>query len=262
MREDSGQLKGGVVCPYHAWTYDPTSGALKGVMKGKDMPACFNKKEWPLHQMRLEQYLGFLFVTSSEHAPPLLTSLGNLDVALADWPLEDFVTVKRRQYTVECNWKFLMQNTSETYHTSIVHKDSLGPMASEPIASYLGIQPTGEWDAVHVPGDRSVVPLPGEAAPFPELPTEASTYFISIFPTLQLNVTRDCAWWMRVLPKGPTTTCVTMGFLFPRSTVENTPDFETLLEPYLYRWCVPMPHAPVGVTLASAHGVSSPKALE
>ena len=58
---------------------------------------------------------------------------------------------------------------------------------------------------MHVPGDRSIVPLPCEPAPFAELADlSASTLFVSLFPTLQLNVTRDCAWWMRVLPTGPT----------------------------------------------------------
>ena len=130
-----------------------------------------------------------------------------------------------------------MQNTSETYHTSYVHKDSLGPMPSEPIASFLGTEPVGDWDAVRVPGDRSIVPLPGEAAPFPEIPSTSatSTLFISLFPTLQLNVTRDCAWWMRVLPTSPTTTKVTQGFLFPKATTEM-PNFQELLKPYLYRW--------------------------
>ena len=130
-----------------------------------------------------------------------------------------------------------MQNTSETYHTSYVHKDSLGPMHSEPIASFLGTEPVGDWDAVRVPGDRSIVPLPGEAAPFPEIPSTSatSTLFISLFPTLQLNVTRDCAWWMRVLPTSPTTTKVTQGFLFPKATTEM-PNFQELLKPYLYRW--------------------------
>jgi len=138
---------------------------------------------------------------------------------------------------VNCNWKFLMQNTSETYHTSFVHRDSLGPMPSEPIATYYGKPPVGQWDAVHVPGERSIVPMPGEAAPFPQLPTAPSTFFISLFPTLQLNVTRDCAWWMRVLPDGPCMSRVTLGFLFPRATT-TMPNFEQLLAPYRHRWDV------------------------
>lgn len=104
-----------------------------------------------------------------------------------------------------------------------------------PPSQFLGVEPIGSWDAVHVPGDRSIVPLPGESAPFPELSTSASTYFVSMFPTLQLNVTRDCAWWMRVLPTGPESTSVTMGFLFPSATAAM-PDFDSLVKQYLYRW--------------------------
>uniref|UniRef100_A0A7S2CHD6 Choline monooxygenase, chloroplastic n=1 Tax=Haptolina brevifila TaxID=156173 RepID=A0A7S2CHD6_9EUKA len=201
------------------------------------MPACFDKAEWPLREMRLTNFRGFLFLTDSDDAPPLEESLGNApELALADWPLEDLVTVGHKSYKVECNWKFIMQNTSETYHTDFVHRDSLGPMHSEPIGKYTGVEPIGNWDAVHVPSDRSIVPLPGEAAPFPEIDgLRASTYFISLFPTLQLNVTKDCAWWMKVMPDGPTTTTVTQGFLFPKATVAR-PDFQQLLEPYLNRW--------------------------
>eukprot|EP00966_Prymnesium_polylepis_P244177 5646892-Prymnesium_polylepis.2 len=217
------------------------------------MPPCFSKAEWPLQRVRLAEKAGFLFVTGSDATPPLEDVVGNIDVCLSGWPLADFVTVRRKEYLVGCNWKFLMQNTSETYHTSVVHKDSLGAMPSESVAKYLGVAPVGSWDAVHVPGDRSVVPLPGEAAPFPELTgLPASTYFVSLFPTLQLNVTRDCAWWMRVLPESATsrqhafnadrarpcvrsTTRVTQGFLFPKETAASE-GFDELLEPYLYRW--------------------------
>jgi phenylpropionate dioxygenase-like ring-hydroxylating dioxygenase large terminal subunit/nucleoside-diphosphate-sugar epimerase len=231
----AGRFTGGIVRPYHAWTYDPTSGALRGVPKHTDMSGCFKKDDWPLRAMRLQEYRGFLFLTASNKTPPLEDTLGNVQMALADWPLEDFVCVGRSEYLVDCNWKFLVQNTSETYHTSFVHKDSLGPMPSEPIAKFLGTAPIGHWDAVHVPGERSIVPMPGEEAPFPELSTTASTYFVSLFPTMQLNVTRDCAWWMRVLPSSASTTTVTLGFLFPRSTT-MLPDFQQLLQPYIHRW--------------------------
>lgn len=143
-RSDSGRFAGGITCPYHAWTFDPTNGALRGVPRGKEMPPCFSKADWSLRTVRLEQYRGFLFVTASDATPPLVESLGNIDIALSEWPFEDFVTVGRRQYTVPCNWKFLMQNTSETYHTAFVHRDSLGAMPSEPIGK---VQPQKEGNA-------------------------------------------------------------------------------------------------------------------
>lgn len=204
--QEAGRFAGGIVCPYHAWTFDPTSGALRGVSHKGGMPPCFDKTEWPLAAMRLEEHRGFLFVSPSATTPPLDASLGNApELVLGNWPLEDMVTVGRREYLVDANWKFLMQNTSETYHTSYVHRDSLGPMPSEPVSALRGVAPVGAWDAVHVPSSRSIVPLPGEAAPFPELPGVETTFFVSLFPSCQLNLTRDCAWcvpvwWMPYAP--------------------------------------------------------------
>ena len=96
-----------------------------------------------------------LFVAPGAEEAPALPSLreayGNLEEALlARYPLENMVSVGRAEYEVECNWKFLMENTAETYHTSYVHKGSLGPMASQPAAAALGVAPSGDWDAVHV----------------------------------------------------------------------------------------------------------------
>lgn len=266
LQGSSGSVSGGIVCPYHAWAYG-LDGRLRGAPKtkpvkrgrrvkeleqqveGMDTVAAaaerlcfaFDKKQWPLLTVRLEEYGGFLFVSGGgDDAPDLRTSLGNcVDVVLSKWPFDDMVTVGRAEYEVNCNWKFLFQNTSETYHTSYVHRDSLGPMPSSPIADEVGVEPVGDWDAVFVPGDRSVVPLPGEAAPFPVVADR--TYFTNIFPSLQLNVTLDCAWWMRMLPLAVDRTLVTQGFLFPRATVEsdNLPDgatFQQLVEPYLKRW--------------------------
>lgn len=238
---EMGKLKACLlVCPYHAWTFDATSGNLRGVPKGKGI--ALDKKDWSLHSIHLSEFGGFLFVTSGEETPPLETHLGNApEIVFKNWAFEDFVTVGRREYLVDCNWKFLMQNTSETYHTAKVHRASLGPMTSESVEEFVGVSVRGNWNAVHVPGNRSVVPLPGEPAPFPELESlqrredGLSTFFVSLFPTLQINITRDCAWWMRVLPEGPKRTRVTQGFLFPEATT-MLPNFETLLQPYLHRW--------------------------
>lgn len=269
LRKDCGQLKGGIVCPYHAWAFG-LDGRLRGAplttpkkrrrrsqARGDaevdtdeeddaDSAAAaaaaaiatrtpFDKKNFPLMQVRLESYGGFLFVNGAgAAAPSLLDSLGNCpEVVLGRWPLADMVTCGRKEYIVNCNWKFLFENTAETYHTSFVHKDSLGPMPSQPVASFAGAEPVGDWDAVHVPTERSVVPLPGEAAPFDEITN--TTFFTNLFPSLQVNVTHDCVWWMRMLPMAIDKTRVTQGFLFPRETAERA-DFEDLVKPYRYRW--------------------------
>jgi hypothetical protein len=82
-------------------------------------------------------------------------------------------------------------------------------MESIKVADFTNVQPIGDWDAVYVPGDRSVVPMPTQDAPFPEY--SEHTCFTNVFPSVQINLTRDCAWWMRLLPAGPTKTKVSMG---------------------------------------------------
>jgi len=225
----------GLVCPYHAWTYD-FDGTLKwapGMQHTKDFD------EWgvQLAPVRLDEFHGFVFICVSAEAPPLLDSLGDLPHKLPEWfgdqgECQDMVCVQRREYVVECNWKFLMENTCETYHTSVVHRASLGPMKSNPMGEHRG-----EWDAVVVPTDRSVVPLPddfeGEQFPLPAFADR--TAFVNIFPSLQMNATWDCVWWMRLLPVSVTTTQICMGFCFPRATV-SLPRFPVVLERYLHRW--------------------------
>lgn len=149
-----------------------------------------------LELVRFEVFHGFIFVCMSDDAAPLHESLGDIGAQLPAWfgpegAAEGMVCVDRREFTVPCNWKFLMENTAETYHTPVVHKDSLGPMKSEPCPPHQGA-----WDAVLVPSARSIVPLPTdfEGATHP-LPTFTdSTAFVNVFPSLQINCTWDCMW--------------------------------------------------------------------
>lgn len=208
---------------------------------GAGGPHAFCKSDFGLRPLRVETWGGFVFVNGAGGEGeevgmrPLDESVGDAHSSLLHrWALDSLVSVGRAEYDVPCNWKFIFENTSETYHTAYVHRSSLGPMASHPVAEELGRPPRGEWNAIRVPTERSVVPLPGEEAPFPEV--ESATYFVSLYwCATQLNVTHDCAWWMRVLPRTAESTRVTLGFLFPRETAA-APGFAERLQPYLRRW--------------------------
>ena len=185
----------GLVCPYHAWSYDFDGKLLWA--PGMDQSHDFNEDEIRLTPIRVETFHGFVFVNVSTTAPPLLECLGDLPKQLFEWfgpdgVAQDCVVAGRREYIANCNWKFVMENTCETYHTSVVHKNSLGPMKASPLPPHVG-----DWDAVVVPTKRTVVPLPedfpGEAEPLPAFAKR--TAFVNLFPSLQINVTWDCLWW-------------------------------------------------------------------
>lgn len=224
----------GLVCPYHAWTYE-FDGRLKWA-PGMDAAVGFDEDNVRMNPVRIETLHGFIFVCVSSEAQPLRAVLGDLPEQLAPWfgaegAMKDMVCVARREYEVSCNWKFVMENTSETYHTAVVHKSSLGPMKARPFPPH-----EGDWDAVQVPSSRSIVPLPEDFKGEHPLPTfTESSAFVNLFPSLQINVTWDCAWWMWVEPRGLAQTKVHMGFCFPKATV-NLPQFPSVLERYLLRW--------------------------
>lgn len=227
--------RAGLICPYHAWTYD-YSGQLiiaPGMMKSID----FDEDNIRLTPVRLETFHGFIFVNHREGAKPLAESLGDLPEKLPEWfgadgEAQRMVCVARRSYDVPCNWKLIFENTCETYHTSVVHKGSLGPMKSRPMEPHVG-----DWDGVRVPTERSIVPLPsefeGDNAPLPTFTNKSA--FINLFPSLQINVTWDCLWWMSTRPTGENSTHIDMGFCFPAQTTKLD-IFPSRLERYLHRW--------------------------
>lgn len=248
--------KVGLVCPYHAWTYD-FDGSLKWA-PGMEQVRDFDEAEVRLKPISLEVFHGFVFVSNHEDSPPLLETLGDLPEKMAPWFGPDgmargMVTAGRREYSVPCNWKLLMENTCETYHTSIVHRGSLGPMKSTPAPPHVG-----NWDAVEVQTNRSVVPLPedfqDEQFPLPAFADR--TCFINLFPSLQINVTWDCMWWMRLVPVGVEETHIQMGFCFPRETTQ-LPKFPSVFEKYLARWHIAVSED-IAISLNQQRGLRSP----
>jgi len=227
--------KGGLICPYHAWTYDYGGNLL--IAPGMNKTLDFDEDNIQLAPVRLDTLHGFIFVNHSKEAKPLTESLGDLPEKLGEWfgpdgAVKNMVCAGRRTYEVPCNWKFIYENTCETYHTSVVHRSSLGPMKSRPMEPHRG-----DWDGVRVPTERTIVPLPsdfeGDQFPLPAF-TDKSC-FVNIYPSLQINVTWDCIWWMNTIPTGVASSRIEMGFCFPKQTTQLDV-FPSRLERYLHRW--------------------------
>jgi choline monooxygenase len=107
-------------CPYHGWQYD-LSGALRKAPKMagvKDFDRCqfslplLGLAQWgPLMMVHLEGQREFT-------APPGLTQ------RLDELGWQQLKHVKRRRYTVNCNWKVYIDNYLDGgYHVPILHKD-------------------------------------------------------------------------------------------------------------------------------------------
>lgn len=231
LLDGQGQC-GAIVCPYHAWKYD-LDGALLGA-PAMDRSVGFDRRANGLIPVRLETWGGFVFVNPNRDARPLLEAWGDLPDVLGPYRFEEMVTVRRIEFDVGCNWKLLTENAMEEYHTGTVHRVSLGQQQGESVAT------RGDWDALYIKQETTIALMTGETSPFPfiaGLPEKhrAGTYFTMIYPSLQLACTQDCMWYLDFQPDGPERTRVSVGFVFPRTTVAR-PDFAAVVQRYYARW--------------------------
>lgn len=131
----------GFVCPYHAWTYG-TDGSLKGLPLPKGYKD-FDKKEFGLVQLRVEQYNGLIFATFDPDAPPLDDFLGAakpwIDLFMKQGGGYPVKVLGEHKFTFPGNWKIQLENTTDAYHFPIVHKSFLSSLdgATEELFSFM-----------------------------------------------------------------------------------------------------------------------------
>ena len=145
-----------LICPYHAWSY-MLDGSLWGCPDMKDAEG-FDRVENGLVPVRMEVWNGFVFCTFSAEAPTLLESLGDLPERMASHRLDEMRCTWKMTLEPHCNWKLILENAMETYHTGIVHKNTVGKQSSRTLDT------RGDWLCIQVISGRSIATLPGDGA--------------------------------------------------------------------------------------------------
>jgi phenylpropionate dioxygenase-like ring-hydroxylating dioxygenase large terminal subunit len=218
-------------CPYHAWVYK-LSGALAGAPSMRETPG-FDKDGYGLIPVRLETWEGFVFLNFDNTAPSLLDDLGNLPDLLRSHRMHEMVCTWRFDVEAHCNWKLLVENATETYHTGTVHAATVGAQKS------ISFPAIGQWMGLQVLSAGSIAALDGRAAlPHIEGLSEQArqgTFFVFLHPTTQFACAQDCVWWLTTRPVAPDRTVLSIGGCFPKAFTE-LPDFTALALPYYERW--------------------------
>ena len=111
-----------IVCPYHQWVYEP-NGAL---FHARMMPDDFDKADWGLKTVAAHILDGLIFVCFAATPPPFPTP--NPDW-LAPYALADAKVAHIATYTVNANWKIVLENFMECYHCGVVHPEYSRVMA-------------------------------------------------------------------------------------------------------------------------------------
>ncbi len=126
-----------IVCPYHSWSYQ-LDGELSGV-PGMQETLDFDVRDYPLLELSLETWNGFIFIHYGATPASLSSHLGNMPEKFASHRCQDMRFVDSIEFDIKANWKLLAENALEAYHTGSVHRDTLGqqyiPAVSKPRAT-------------------------------------------------------------------------------------------------------------------------------
>src|SRR5262249_19842652 len=104
---------------YHGWTYS-LDGALLNAPECEGVEN-FQRQDFGLVPIRVEQCAGLIFVNLNNEAPTLTSWLGKLPEQFSRFEIEKMRLDERRVYEMECNWKTYIDNYLEGYHLPSVH---------------------------------------------------------------------------------------------------------------------------------------------
>jgi p-cumate 2,3-dioxygenase subunit alpha len=160
-REKRGNRKV-FTCFYHGWAYDD-SGALVSVPGEDAYSGGFRRAEHGLCRPRCETYRGFTFVTYSPDTPDLQTYLADaryLFDLVADQSLAGMQIVAGTHcYSMNANWKLLMENSCDGYHAFSVHQTYFDMMLNLGVTPGLAAE-QGNGTAVSLGNGHAVAESP------------------------------------------------------------------------------------------------------
>lgn len=206
----SGSL---IRCPYHSWLYRLDGSLARAAGVGE--PEGFDVADFGLRPVGIAQWRNVVFVNVADATATL--ELGPLADAVAACPMETMQLVLSESNERSFNWKVLLENYSENYHTPFIHPE-IDTSSSEDYPMISDGPVLYAWDRKLVPShdDDEVVRatlLPGEPgwervfAADTDRPYDVGSY-LTIWPNAMINLFPDAALVMWMQPIDARTTRV------------------------------------------------------
>jgi phenylpropionate dioxygenase-like ring-hydroxylating dioxygenase large terminal subunit/AcrR family transcriptional regulator len=212
----SGTCKRVITCPYHGWTYG-FDGTLKGVPAQQTF-GDLDRSQFSLPAVDVEEWMGFIFIRLGGNGLSVAELLGPYEDELAHYCFAEMQPHGLRwSFTMDVNWKTVLDNDNEGYHVPVGHpglqrmfgnsyhdevlengvsrsysrlRDKLSPVWSEGLYQRL---------------------LP-EVARLPEELRRAWLYY-GLFPNLSMAIYPDMMSYFQVFPLS-TTKCMLRGHAY------------------------------------------------
>lgn len=206
----SGSL---IRCPYHAWLYrhDGTLARASGVGD----PEGFDVADYSLRPVGVRVWRRLVFVHIGDADADF--DLGPLASAVDACPMETMDLVVSESNVRRFNWKVLLENYSENYHTPFVHPE-IDTSAVEDYPMIDAGPVLYAWDRRTRPGEAEderirATLLPGEPGwerlfdADTDRPYDVGSY-LTIWPNAMVNLFPDAMLVMWTEPTGANTTRV------------------------------------------------------
>ena len=210
LADGCGQARA-LSCPYHGWVYrlDGTLARAGGV----GHPVGFGMADFGLRSVQVTTFARSVLVNLDPEAAAF--DPGPLAAGVEPYGLDEMELGERTRYERRFNWKVLLENYCENYHTPFIHSQLPTNGYEYPID--VAGPAVIAWDRPLSPRNRSEQALldhrPGDAgwAAVADVAAEDSfnngTY-LAVFPNVAISCFAGFAATFRLLPTGPSSTVV------------------------------------------------------
>jgi len=223
---ERGTLRETIQCPYHAWTY-ALDGRLIGAPHMHEV-AGFDKKEYSLFRVALEEWEGFIFINMAPSPEPFDTVYAPLLGRFSRFNLAGLQVGRRIEYTVKSNWKLVLQNYNECLHCPTIHPQLSRVLPYTSGANDLTAGPfLGGFMEIAPPHASATMSGRSCGLPIGTLPEEDQrrAYYYSLFPSMMLSIHPDYVVYYMVWPRSPSETKIISEWMFHPETIAQ-PDFD------------------------------------
>lgn len=204
-------------CPYHAWVFRLDGSLSRATGVGR--PEGFEPEDFALVPVEVTTFARTVMVNLAPEPAPF--DPGPLVDGLAPYGLDDLELGRTDRYEAAFNWKVLLENYSENYHTPFVHSQLIASGYEYPMETVGDV--VYAWDRPLAPRDASEQALatstpggPGWEGVAEDLSPESfnNGSYLTVFPNTMISVFSGFAATFRLTPTGPRTTLVERDYLW------------------------------------------------
>ena len=192
-------------CPYHGWTYD-SGGRCIAITSQRQ--GCYTKAfEDAGHDLarvaRFDSYRGLLFASLADDVPALDAYLGDarraIDLVVDQGPEGIELVPGAVSFTYNANWKFQLENSSDTYHFIPTHASYIGVLEKRRGARSSAAPAGSIYEDIdaQAASRRGCFTFPhGHVLMWGDNPAVSARPLYSALPEIEKRVGRTKAKWM------------------------------------------------------------------